>query len=334
VALQSTKTRLGRELRAARRQAGLTQAALASSADVGISAVLNLERGRGTLSSWRPVLDALGVELRGRSLAAGPVGASLAALRCRRGLSRRELARSLGASRNTLARLEAGGPGRLETLEAYGEVIGAGLHLAPARSPLGFYAGPGNSSAHHGWETPLELVASLETALGRFDLDPCAAAADLRSARVKARVRLTMADNGLAAAWRGRVFVNPPYGRQLGRWIEKCAAEAAAGALVVGLVPARTCTRWWHDHVAGAADVFMLRGRLRFGDGEQAAPFPSAVVVWGGEQETMRRLGAALPGAWHVPRQTLALADQTKPGAPRPSQAWPSSRAGPGGGGL
>lgn len=296
---------LGAAFRALRRS-GSSQKRLASSAGVGVAAVRNIERGRGTLASWAAVLAALGVELRGRSLAAGPLGPALAALRRRRGLSRRGLARMLGVSRQTLAVLEAGGPGRLETLEAYGAAVGAGLYLAPIGAAAGFYAAAGNSSAHHGWETPPELVAALEGVFGRFDLDPCAASADASKARVRARVRLTMQDDGLGVAWRGRVFVNPPYGRQLGAWVAKCAGEAAAGALVVGLVPARTDTRWWHQHVAGSADVFMLRGRLRFGDGTMPAPFPSAVAVWGASAALVAQLGPALPGAWHVPRPARA----------------------------
>lgn len=296
---------LGAEFRTLRRQKG-SQIILAAAAGIGVAAVRNLERGRGTLESLALALAALGHELRGRSLAAGPVGAALAALRRRRGLSRRALARMIGVSRETLAVIEADGPGRVETLEYYGATVGAGLYLAPIGAAAGFYAAAGNSSAHHGWETPPELVAVLEGVFGRFDLDPCAASADASQARVRARVRLTMQDDGLAVAWRGRVFVNPPYGRQLGAWVAKCAGEAAAGALVVGLVPARTDTRWWHTHVAGRADVFMLRGRLRFGDGTMPAPFPSAVAVWGASAALVAQLGPALPGAWHVPRSARA----------------------------
>ena len=279
----------------------MTQLQLAEAAGIGVAAVRNLEQGRGTLASWSAALAALGYEMRGRSLVVGPPGAALAALRKRRGVSRRALARMLGVSRTTLAALEADGPGRLETLETYGATVGASLYLAPVGAMPGFFTGAGNSSVHHGWETPPELVAALESVFGRFDLDPCAASADASRARVKARVRLTVDDDGLTAPWRGLVFVNPPYGRQLGKWVAKCAGEAAGGAVVVGLVPARTDTQWWHRHVAGAADVFMLRGRLRFGDGAMPAPFPSAVVLWGASAEQAAQVGAALPEAWHVP---------------------------------
>lgn len=279
----------------------MTQVQLAKAAGISRGAVRNLERGRGTLASWSAALAALGHELRGRSLVAGPTGAALATLRQRRGLSRRALARMLDVSRTTLATLEAGGPGRLETLESYGATVGAGLYLAPVGATANFFTAAGNSSVHHGWETPRELVAALESVFGRFDLDPCAASTDAKGARVKARVRLTVSDDGLSVPWKGRVFVNPPYGRQLGAWVAKCAGEASSGATVVGLVPARTDTRWWHLYIAGAADVFMLRGRLKFGDGAMPAPFPSAIVVWGASATQAEQLGPALPSAWHVP---------------------------------
>lgn len=291
---------LGAALKATRRPC-MTQVQLAKAAGISVGAVHNLEQGRGTLASWSAALIALGHDLRGRSLVAGPTGAALATLRRRRGLSRRALARMLEVSRTTLATLEAGGPGRLETLENYGATVGAGFYLAPVGATAGFFTGAGNSSVHHGWETPAELIAALESVFERFDLDPCAASADAKGARVKARVRLTVHDDGSNVPWKGRVFVNPPYGRQLGTWVAKCAGEAAGGAVVVGLVPARTDTRWWHMHVVGAADVFMLRGRLKFGDGAMPAPFPSAVVVWGASATQIAQLGPALPRSWHVP---------------------------------
>ena len=291
---------IGASLRRHRRARKWTQAELADRAGVGIAAARSVERGHGRVESLTLLLAALGLELRGRTLPAGPVGPALAAARSRRRQSRRNVARALGVSRNTLAALEVGG-GLVATLEAYGGAVGAGLHLAEIASERAFYAHAGNSSVHHGWETPPALAAALTGAVGRFNLDPCAASADRRRARVKARLLLTAADDGLAGPWRGRVFVNPPYGRALKRWIAKCALAASGGAVVVGLLPARPDTRWWHEHVAHRADVFLLRGRLQFGEGGQSAPFPSAVAVWGASAELVNRIAAALPDAWHVP---------------------------------
>ena len=73
--------------------------------------------------------------------------------------------------------------------------------------------------------------------------------------------------------------MNPPYGREIGRWMRKAYESAHDGATVVCLVPARTDTAWWHDY-AVRGEVRFLRGRLRFGDAKNSAPFPSAVVVF------------------------------------------------------
>lgn len=115
-----------------------------------------------------------------------------------------------------------------------------------------------------------------------------------------AKVRFTPEDDGLLLPWHGKVFMNPPYGRQIGLWTKKAKAEVERdhAQIVVALLPARTDTCWWHKDVAGSADVFFLRGRLRFGDGNQSAPFPSAVVVWGALSEIRDALKLALPNAW------------------------------------
>ena len=135
---------------------------------------------------------------------------------------------------------------------------------------------------------------------GKFDLDPCAARKS--RTRVRARVHFTEEDDGLSLPWHGVVFVNPPYGRTLGLWVAKAHHEVQEGRArtVVALLPARPDTAYWHKHVAGRATVYFLRGRLRFSDGEQSAPFPSALVVCGAAPETIPALDRALPDAWRT----------------------------------
>lgn len=83
------------------------------------------------------------------------------------------------------------------------------------------------------------------------------------------------------------MFCNPPYGRQIYDWVRKGYEESQKpGTLVVMLIPARTDTSYFHDYIFhGKADeVRFLRGRLKFtdedGNAKDAAPFPSAVIVW------------------------------------------------------
>jgi len=117
---------------------------------------------------------------------------------------------------------------------------------------------------------------------------------------VCARIHYTVDDDGLSLPWHGTVFLNPPYGRTLPDWTAKAKNEVAAGnaSLIVAVLPARTDTHWWHEHIAGVAAVLFLRGRLAFNDSGQSAPFPSALVVWGATPEQIAALQNALPNAW------------------------------------
>ena len=123
---------LGTELRTHRKAAGLTQPNLATKAGLAERTIRALELGSGTLNSWNVALDALELSLSGRNLPGGTtLGERLTTLRRRRGLSREELARSVGVTRPTLGALEREGKGRLSTLQRVLTVLGAGAYLAP-----------------------------------------------------------------------------------------------------------------------------------------------------------------------------------------------------------
>jgi transcriptional regulator with XRE-family HTH domain len=294
-------TRLGGLIRSARKTAGYTQARLAKKARVGLSALQAVERGRGRTSSLTATLKALRLELRGRQLTAGPIGPALALARKRRKTSRRQLAKALGVSVDALVSTEAGG-GLVSVLEAYGDAVGAKFYLAEPGERRKFSVNQGNSTGNNYWETPPELAHALTAAVGGFDLDPCAATSDRRKARVKAKILLTATDDGLSARWTGRVFVNPPYSRGIADWVAKCWRESERGCVVIGLLPVRPDTAWWHNYIANKADIFMLKGRLKFSGSPSAAPFPSCVVCWNAFPGLIDRLAAALDGAWHVSR--------------------------------
>ncbi len=134
------------------------------------------------------------------------------------------------------------------------------------------------SSRTDEWPTDPETFAQLARELGPFDLDPCATHENAKCSRY-----FTRDEDGLAQEWPGRVWLNPPYGRHgggIGAWMRKAwEASQTTADLVVCLIPARTDTAWWHDYAA-RGEVRFLRGRLRFGDCRNSAPFPSAVVVF------------------------------------------------------
>lgn len=132
------------------------------------------------------------------------------------------------------------------------------------------------SSRTDEWPTPQAFFDALDREF-HFTLDPCATARN-----AKCRLFFTRAQDGLKQDWsRHHVFCNPPYGRDMRAWARKCFEASRAGASVVLLAHARTDTRWFHDWVYGkAADLRFIRGRLKFGDGRQSAPFPSLVAVF------------------------------------------------------
>ena len=86
--------------------------------------------------------------------------------------------------------------------------------------------------------------------------------------------------NGLYRTWNERVYINPPYGRAIGLWIRKAYNEYLQGKLIVMLLPSRTDTKWWHDFVMKSDEIRFIKGRLKFGDCKNSAPFPSVVVVF------------------------------------------------------
>lgn len=135
------------------------------------------------------------------------------------------------------------------------------------------------SSASNEWATPQWLFDALNRRF-QFTLDVCATGHNAKCARF---CDLGHGVDGLSFPWAGeRCWMNPPYSREITRWVVKARQEAERGSLVVGLLPARTDARWWQENVQGHADVRFIAGRLKFGDAKASAPFPSAVAVWAG----------------------------------------------------
>lgn len=137
------------------------------------------------------------------------------------------------------------------------------------------------SSAKQDWTTPQDLFDRLNAEFA-FCLDAAASGEN-----AKCTEYLT---DALEQSWQrpGAVYCNPPYGRGIAKWIAKAAQEAELGATVVCLLPARPDTAAWHTFIWDSAahrplpgvEVRFIRGRLKFGDARNAAPFPSAVVVF------------------------------------------------------
>ena len=134
------------------------------------------------------------------------------------------------------------------------------------------------SSKSTEWETPQDFYERLDKAYD-FNLDPCCI-----KESAKCENYFTKEDDGLSKDWAGnRVFMNPPYGRAIKKWIEKAHKEGKKpNTVVVCLIPSRTDTKYWHEHCMKASEIYFVKGRLKFGNSNNAAPFPSAVVVFRG----------------------------------------------------
>ena len=121
------------------------------------------------------------------------------------------------------------------------------------------------TSVSPSYRTPIEFYNKLDAEF-HFNDDPC-----------------PLSDNGidgLLRNWGTRTYMNPPYGKHIGKWMMKAYAESQLGKLVVCLVPSRTDTRWWHEWAVKATEIRFVKGRLTFEGQNNPAPFPSAIVIF------------------------------------------------------
>lgn len=127
------------------------------------------------------------------------------------------------------------------------------------------------------WATPQHVFDALDEEF-HFTLDVCA-----DDDNHKCENYYNVNQDGLTREWTGVCWMNPPYGKTIGKWVRKAAESAEAGAVVVGLLPNRTDTNWWQD-VMRASEIRFVKGRLKFGDADYGAPFGSVIAVWGGDR--------------------------------------------------
>ena len=125
------------------------------------------------------------------------------------------------------------------------------------------------------WESPQDFFDRLN-AVFHFETDVCALPENAKCARF-----FTPQMDGLAQPWSGVCWMNPPYGREIEKWVRKAYESARDnGATIVCLLPARTDTKWFHDYCLQYGAVSFVKGRLKFGNAKSSAPFPSMVVVF------------------------------------------------------
>lgn len=139
------------------------------------------------------------------------------------------------------------------------------------------------------WETPQWLFDKLNKEF-HFTFDVCASAEN-----TKCNKYWNVEQDALKRNWsvnKETYWMNPPYGREIGVWLEKAYKENLKGATVVCLIPSRTDTKYWHDYCMKASEIRFIKGRLKFGDSKNSAPFPSAIVIFNGEQNSKIKISA------------------------------------------
>lgn len=248
-------------------------------------------------------------------------------VRQRRALSLDEVARRSGLARNTVRALEKGGGSVASLLK----VLAVLAPRARRRSPERAYWGEGDKIDRDSRFTPPQFLEGLSAAFGDIDLDPCGH--ELSPVVARRRILPSEGGDGLAEPWSGRLaFVNPPYSELL-TWLRRAHEQWRLGNVetVVCLVPVRTDSSWFHETLSGDADIFLLRGRVRFlsPDGRaQPTPFSLMVLSMGATDDQRRLCQNILPGFW-LPRRsppTCASAPPMppsgKPASPPSPEAW------------
>lgn len=124
------------------------------------------------------------------------------------------------------------------------------------------------------WSTPQDLFEGLNN-IFKFNLDVCATKDNTKCVNY-----FDKEVDGLSQEWYGTCWMNPPYGKEIYKWVEKAYLSTLKNdATVVCLLPARTDTRWWHTFCM-KGEIQFIKGRLKFGDSKNSAPFPSVIVIF------------------------------------------------------
>lgn len=132
------------------------------------------------------------------------------------------------------------------------------------------------------WEIPDEFFDGLDKEF-HFLIDICASKGNSKcELYVTEKTDALSMKNWACGAYTipQAIWCNPPYGRNIGNWVKKAYEESYKDCLVVMLLPARTDTKWFHDHIYGKAEIRFIKGRLTFKGGPHNAPFPSMVVIF------------------------------------------------------
>ncbi len=288
----------------ARRSIGMSQVALATRIGVAPLQIKRLERGIGSVATLTAAMAALDFRLTG--IAPGKdLATQLRARRLRRGLTVVDVAARTKLSRTTVASLERGG-GTVATLLRLMKVIAP---RARRRAQERVYWSEGDKADRDVRFTPPEFLARINDVFGVIDLDPCGHV--LSPVVAKRRILLEEGGDGFVDDWSGRLtFVNPPFSETL-RWLKRAHDQWSRGNVgsIVCLVPVRVDSRFFHETLTVEADIFLLLGRVPFGDirgKSQHTPFSLMLVAFGTSAEQRARWAEIAEGYWLARSRGLA----------------------------
>lgn len=142
------------------------------------------------------------------------------------------------------------------------------------------------SSKKTDWETPQDLFDQLNSLYGPFDIDVCATFKNKKCPLYYGLKNSKLDEqwtDGLNQPWAlywNKCWMNPPYGKEIGKWVKKAYEESVLGTFVCALLPSRTDTKWFHEYIYGNPGVVIefIKGRLKFGKAKNPTPFPSMIV--------------------------------------------------------
>ncbi|WP_167730354.1 DNA N-6-adenine-methyltransferase [Terasakiella sp. SH-1] len=290
---------LGQQLAQFRKNTKTSHVVLSKNTGISRPTLRNIELGKGNLANFIQIMQTLDLDISAKKLpTTGVLGKRIALLRKSQNISQRKLAELVGVSHPTIVSLETKNSGRLDVLNTIFSHLNTKPIIVPINSDKNFWNGAAMSNKSDEWYSPPSILEKLYTCInGEFDLDP---SSPLHCKPVEAHKYYTIEDDGLQQPWNGKVFLNPPYSANE-PWCRKAreSVENGDAECVIALLAARTDTGWWHRQVAGHADVFLLQGRLKFSNQPNSAPFPSCLVVWGGDDQLKQSIRAAF-NAHHI----------------------------------
>ena len=285
-----------KNLREARRWAGLSQKALAERSGLSSQSIARLEQGIGSVENLFAVMNKLGIRLVG----IGPGETLSEQLQKRReklSLSPTQLSARVGVSPSTIARLECCNGNVTNLLKVLG-ILAPKARLQTPKQPS---MDPIDKQDTDSRFTPPSFMTAIYGAFGSIDVDPCAH--KLSDVQARRRIFFSEGADGLAENWIGQfVFVNPPFSAIV-VWLQYAHAQWRDGhaKTVACLIPIRTDTKFFHDKLRKNADIFFIKGRVSFlmPSGKKQSNFqPLLLVVFGATKQQKVRYQELADGFW------------------------------------